>query len=86
MTSIIGFLEISGREGQASLEAHRLLLGIAPELRGAIVAGDVTAIRTLETIPVIHSCYISAPTDEPVPAEAPEETPAEPDQQDAEAA
>lgn len=86
MTSIIGFLETSGREGQASLKAHRLLLGMVPELRGAIEAGNVTVVRQMEMIPLIQSCYVSAPTDEPVPAEAPEETPAEPDQQDAEAA
>lgn len=85
MSNLIAFLEAAGR-GQAAASDGCLPDGLSPDMLDALVARDAIALARAVGVLRIQACYISAPDNEPVPEDSPEEMPEDPDRQDSEAA
>ena len=85
MSNLIEFLESAGCGHGPSFEGH-LPDGLAADVLGAVVARDAAALARAAGIGPVHACYVTAPDNDPVPAESPDELPDDPEQQDSEAA
>ena len=86
MSPIIAFLE---RAGQHSGDLATVL-GDAPELAAETLLllerGDAVALAAACGARRVSSCMVSAPDNEPVPADVPEELPEDPDRESTQAA
>ena len=85
MSNVIDFLEQAGRaaDGMDAVPASTSMDG---EIRLALDGADARALAVACGARIAMACYVSAPDNEPEPAESPDELPDEPDQQTPEAA
>lgn len=87
MTRIIHLLELIGRESAGSAAGTESALARLPEEMQRLVraAGPVSLAAAIGARAQL-ACYITAPDSEPMPADAPDDLPEDPEQHESEAA
>lgn len=85
--SIIRLLELMGRESPANAAGNeRVLGGLLEETEHVFKSTGPDALSAALGTRIHLTCYVTAPDNEPSPADAPDELPEDPEQQESAAA
>lgn len=87
MKSIICLLEMMGRSTvESAVQDAAVLAELPVDVQRAFTAGDSAALAAALGTSVYQACYVTAPDNEPTPADAPVDLPEDPEQQESQAA
>jgi hypothetical protein len=87
MNEIVYLLESMGRNCEADAARNEAVLaGLPADMQRAFGTGDPVALATALGTSPYQACYVTAPENEPVPAETPADLPEDPEQHESQAA